>query len=137
MIRQAIDNRPGFDPPGENQAGNGMKRFGDLAIACALIALTLPLAAVVAMVIKLESTGPVLTREERRGCNGRRVTILKFRTTRQPGSAARQWSRPEQPTPVGRFLRYTRIVDLPQLCNVVRGDMSLVDATDVRPGFFD
>jgi lipopolysaccharide/colanic/teichoic acid biosynthesis glycosyltransferase len=137
MIRQAIDGPPGLDPQGQDQAGSGMKRISDLAIACALIVLTLPLTAAVALIIKLESAGPVLTREERRTCAGRRVEVLKFRTTRQPRRDGREWPRAEQPTPVGRFLRYTRIVDLPQLCNVVWGEMSLLDASGERPDFFD
>jgi lipopolysaccharide/colanic/teichoic acid biosynthesis glycosyltransferase len=114
-----------------------MKRIGDLAIACALIALTLPLMATVALVIKLDSAGPVLTREART-CGGRRVAVLKFRTTMQQpqrGRSALPWQ--EQLTRVGRFLRYTRIVDLPQLANVLRGEMSLVDTGSDRPDFFD
>jgi lipopolysaccharide/colanic/teichoic acid biosynthesis glycosyltransferase len=114
-----------------------MKRIGDLSIACALIVLTLPLVAVVAAIIKLESAGPVLTREERRNGTGGRVLVLKFRTTRQPPRDGRSWPRAEQLTPVGRFLRYTRIADLPQLCNVVRGDLTLVDPSGERPDFFD
>ena len=75
-----------------------MKRIGDLALACALIVLTLPLMAAVALVIKLDGAGPVLTREERRTGGERRVTIFKFRTTRRSGWVSRDWPRPEQPT---------------------------------------
>jgi lipopolysaccharide/colanic/teichoic acid biosynthesis glycosyltransferase len=137
MIRQAIEDRPGLDLSGQNEARSGMKRISDVAIACTLIILTLPLVAVVAAVIKLESAGPVLTREERRTCAGRRVQVLKFRTTAAPERDARGRLWQSQLTAVGRFLRYTRIADLPQLCNVVRGDMSLVDADGERPDFFD
>ena len=114
-----------------------MKRTGGLAIACVLIALTLPLMAAVALIVKLDCGGPVLTRENRRTCAGRNIRVLKFRTTRTRQLEVRGWPRPEQTTAVGRFLRYTRIVDLPQLCNVVRGEMSLVDVGGERPGFFD
>lgn len=137
MIRQAIEDTPGFDPSGQTPAGRGMKRIGDLAIAFALIALTLPLMALVSLILKLESGGPVLISEERRTCTGRRVLVLKFRTTRGPGVGDPNWPRHKQPTPIGRFLHYTRIVDLPQLCNVVRGDMSLIDTSAERPDFFN
>jgi lipopolysaccharide/colanic/teichoic acid biosynthesis glycosyltransferase len=137
MLREAMENPSGFDASGQNRAGDGMRRIGDLAIACGLLVLTLPLTAMIALIIKLESVGPVLTRVERRTCAGDRIRVWKFRTTRQPPRNERGWGRPEQPTPVGRFLRYTRIVDLPQLCNVVRGEMSLIDASGVRPDFFD
>jgi len=135
MIRQAIENPPGFDAAGQNRAGSGMKRISDLTIACALILLTLPLTALVALIIKLESAGPVLTHEERRTGAGQRFLVLKFRTTRQ--ALHDGWPRSAQPTTVGRFLRYTRIADLPQLCNVLRGEMSLVDAGCERPDFLD
>jgi lipopolysaccharide/colanic/teichoic acid biosynthesis glycosyltransferase len=137
MIREAIDNPSDFDACGQNRAGNGMKRIGDLVIACSLIVLTLPLMAMVALIIKLESSGPVLTHEERRTCAGGCVRVWKFRTTRQPQQDERRWRGSDQLTPVGRFLHYTRIVDLPQLYNVVRGEMSLIDASSERPDFFD
>lgn len=119
-----------------------MKRISDLVIASALIALTLPLMGAVALMIKLDSAGPVLTREERRTNSGRRLTVLKFRTTMQPRERPPQFGRStgsgqERPTQIGRFLRYSRIVDLPQLCNVLRGEISLVDAGAERPDFFD
>lgn len=114
-----------------------MKRISDVAIASALIALTFPLAAAVALVIKLESTGPVLMREDRRTGAGRHVKVLKFRTTAEPSRDARGRSWGAQPTSIGRFLRYTRIVDLPQLCNVVRGELSLIGTSGERPDFFD
>lgn len=113
-----------------------MKRIGDLTIACALIVLTLPLMAAVALLIKLDGAGPVLTREERRA-GGRDVVVFKFRTSRQPARVARAWPRPQQLTVVGRFLHYTRIVDLPQLANVLRGEMSFVGAGGLRPDFFE
>jgi lipopolysaccharide/colanic/teichoic acid biosynthesis glycosyltransferase len=111
-----------------------MTRISDLAIACALIALTLPLMAAVALLIILDGAGPVLTREERR-TGGRRVTIFKFRTTRPPRPASPFWPRSQLPTGLGRFLHYTRIVDLPQLANVLRGEMSLLGTAAHRPDF--
>jgi lipopolysaccharide/colanic/teichoic acid biosynthesis glycosyltransferase len=110
-----------------------MKRIGDLVLACALIALTLPLMAIVALAIKLDSPGPVFSRLDRRGLGGRQIKALKFRTTvhdpqfsRCPGARL---------TRVGWFIHYTRINDLPQLVNVLRGEMSLVGTGRERSNF--
>src|SRR5437879_4582797 len=98
-----------------------MKRIGDVVIACALIAFTLPLMMMVALAIKLDSPGPVFSRHNRLGVRGRQIRALKFRTTaRTPQRTRRQNA---QLTRVGWFLHYTRIDDLPQLINVVRGEM--------------
>jgi lipopolysaccharide/colanic/teichoic acid biosynthesis glycosyltransferase len=113
-----------------------MRRIGDLAIASALIALTLPLLAVVALVLKLDGVSPVLLREERRA-GGRRMIVLKFCTSRPPYRGDPSRFSPARPSQVGRFLCYTRIVDLPQLVNVLRGEMSFVGNGALRPDFFD
>jgi lipopolysaccharide/colanic/teichoic acid biosynthesis glycosyltransferase len=110
------------------RAASHVKRIGDIAVVCLLILFTLPLVAIVALVIKLESAGPVLVREERR-VGGRLVRVPKFRIT--AGAAQRGgsvWPRHNQLSRVGWFLWYTRIVDLPQLLNVLRGEMSLIDS---------
>jgi len=110
-----------------------MKRIGDLVIACTLIAFTLPLMTIVALAIKLDSPGPVFSRRDRLGLGGRQISALKFRTTvHNPQRTRRQDA---QLTRVGWFLRYTRIDDLPQLVNVVRGEMSLVGTSRERPDF--
>ena len=110
-----------------------MKRIGDLVIACALIAFTLPLMAIVALAIKLDSPGPVFSRRERLGLGGRQIRALKFRTTvHDPQRTLRQDARL---TRVGWYLRCARIDDLPQLVNVVRGEMSLVGTDRERPDF--
>jgi lipopolysaccharide/colanic/teichoic acid biosynthesis glycosyltransferase len=125
-----------------HRPGSPMKRISDVAISGALIAFTLPLMAAVALLIKLDSAGPVLMREERGwdgdgGGRSRRAAVLKFRTTvYRPQRSASAWARQEELTRIGRFLYYTRLADLPQLVNVLRGEMSLVDAGAVRPDFF-
>src|SRR5262249_45730931 len=93
-----------------------------------LIILTFPLMVFVALAIKLESSGPVLHRCTRVGWNGQQFRLLGFRTTRQvveqaTGSA---WDQGACETRSGAFLRYTGITDLPQLVNVLRGDITLV-----------
>jgi undecaprenyl-phosphate galactose phosphotransferase/putative colanic acid biosynthesis UDP-glucose lipid carrier transferase len=123
----------GLNPFGERATIGTAKRIGDLTIASALVILTLPLLAAAALAIKLDSAGPVLMREERRAGGGR-ITIFKFRTTRRPRRGGGPM-REAQPTGIGRFLHYTRISDLPQLVNVLRGEMSLVGTGALRPDF--
>ncbi len=114
-------------------------RAANLAIAAALIVFTWPLMAFAALAIKLDSPGPVLHRQPRLGPDGRRFFVLRFRTMlHDPEQAARPlWDRGARETGVGRFLRYTRIEDLPQLVNVLRGDMRLIGAGVQLPMFPD
>jgi lipopolysaccharide/colanic/teichoic acid biosynthesis glycosyltransferase len=106
-----------------------MRRLSDLAIACTLLAITLPLLLVVWCAIEWDGTGPAFERRERIGRGGRRFRVLVFRTTvHQPGHPIPAWLAQET-TRIGSFLRYTRIDGLPQLINVIRGDMSLLDTT--------
>jgi lipopolysaccharide/colanic/teichoic acid biosynthesis glycosyltransferase len=111
----------------------------DFALALALLLLLLPLLLLVALLVKLTSPGPVIYRQARLGRGGRPFLVYKFRTVRQgaewrPGL---RWSTPSDPrvTPVGRFLRRTHLDGLPQLWNVLRGDMSLVGPRPERPEF--
>src|SRR5690242_3790009 len=107
-------------------AGNPMRRAGEFLMACILVVLTLPLMLIIALAIKWGSSGPVFERRERIGPNGRPVHILSFRTMAQrPGPIRSIW----QPSAVGHFLRGTRIDALPQLFNVLRGEMSLMETT--------
>ena len=105
-------------------APDRMRRLADLVIACVLLAITVPLMVFIALVIKWESPGPVFEREGRIGPGGRQFQMLSFRTTAQrPGQLRSIW----QMTQVGQFLRSTRIDALPQLINVLRGEMRLAD----------
>src|SRR5438874_5674020 len=103
-----------------------MRRLAEVIIACALIVLVLPLWAIVAFAIKYESRGPVLTRYECVGIGGRRFKLLKFRvTTHDPERPPHYWT--EDTTRVGKFLRYTRIEELPKIINELRGEISLLE----------
>ena len=103
-----------------------MSRLGDVAGACLILAITSPLLICVAVAIRWETTGPILEQRERIGPGGRRFRMLRFRTTAHyPKNAVRPWV--QKTTQVGLFLRYTRIDCLPQLINVLRGEMSLAD----------
>jgi Undecaprenyl-phosphate glucose phosphotransferase len=105
------------------------KRCVDVGVAAfALVALT-PLLLTVAMLIKLDSPGSVIFRQARRGFNGKPFEIWKFRTMTvcENGQTVTQATRKDvRVTKIGRFLRMTSIDELPQLWNVLRGDMSLV-----------
>jgi undecaprenyl-phosphate galactose phosphotransferase/putative colanic acid biosynthesis UDP-glucose lipid carrier transferase len=105
------------------------KRTLDLALAGTALILLLPLLAVVSIAIKLDSRGPVIFCQGRRGFNGREFMIWKFRTMTvlENGADVRQAKRnDERVTRIGRLLRATSIDELPQLVNVLWGDMSLV-----------
>jgi len=115
------------------------QRALDILLAGSMFLLTLPLWPLVALAVKLTSRGPVLYRQTRIGLWGRPFEILKFRTMRQ--DAEREtgpvWAAEDDPriTPIGRLLRAARLDELPQLWNVLRGDMSLVGPRPERPYF--
>jgi sugar transferase (PEP-CTERM system associated) len=116
-----------------------LKRAVDLALATGVFVVCLPVMALIALAIKLDSRGPVLFRQQRVGEQGRRFFINKFRSMR--AEAEREsgpvWARPDDPrvTRVGRILRRTRLDELPQLFNVIVGDMSFVGPRPERPEF--
>jgi lipopolysaccharide/colanic/teichoic acid biosynthesis glycosyltransferase len=115
-----------------------VRRLGDFVAACVLIAFTLPLMAIVAIMIKSESPGPVFERQQCIGIGGRRFDALSFRTTLDAGEdAGRAWHRAPQMTRVGPYLRYARIDVLPQLFNLLRGEMSIIDGDAYSPSFLD
>jgi exopolysaccharide biosynthesis polyprenyl glycosylphosphotransferase len=122
-------------------SGERTKRIGDLIVACALIAFTLPLMAIVALAIKCTSSGPVFYRQERVGLGGRHIMVRKFRSMVANAEANGQpvWATQQDVriTAVGRIIRRLRIDELPQLFNVLRGDMSMVGPRPERPYFVD
>ena len=115
--------------PPLSSAELALKRAFDLVLASALLIAMVPLFLVVAMLIKLESTGPVIFTQRRKGFNGREFKIFKFRTMNvlEDGHVVPQARRNDpRVTRVGRLLRTTSIDELPQLLNVLLGQMSLV-----------
>lgn len=114
-----------------------IKRLMDVVLAAALLVLFAVPMLVIAGLIRLTSPGPVLYRQVRMGLDGRRFTMLKFRTmyadAGEPEGPA--WTRPDDArrTPLGRWLRRWSLDELPQLLNVLRGDMSLVGPRPERP----
>ena len=118
-----------------------IKRTLDVAISgTALVLFAIPLA-IAALVIRRTSPGPIFYRQERMGLDGKQFTIYKFRSMYEDAEAETGpvWARDDDPrcTPVGRLLRKTSIDELPQLWNVLRGDMSLVGPRPERPYFVD
>ena len=103
------------------------KRTLDVVLVAILAVVTLPLWAVIAALLALANRGKVLFRQERPGLDGRPFTILKFRTMTDQRDAAGELLPDEQRlSAVGRFVRRTSLDELPQLLNVLRGDLSLV-----------
>lgn len=106
-----------------------LKRAFDVAVASLLLFLLFPLFACLALAITTESQGPVFFRQTRHGYGNRYIKVFKFRSMRvlEDGSAFRQATKNDpRITAVGRFIRRTNLDELPQLINVVAGDMSLV-----------
>jgi len=125
------------DVPGG--AGSITKRLFDAGLAALLLVVTAPVAALVALAVRLTSRGPVVFRQTRVGRNGQPFTILKFRTMHeeaeaQTGPVLASRNDPRV-TLLGRLLRATRLDELPQLWNVLRGDMSFVGPRPERPEF--
>ncbi len=116
-----------------------VKRAVDVVVSLLALVLLAPLMLAIALIVKLTSPGPVFYRQERCGLNGRPFDMLKFRSMRcdaeqQTGAV---WARKDDPrrTAFGTFLRRTSLDELPQLINVLKGDMSLVGPRPERPVF--
>ena len=119
-----------------------MKRAGDVAISTIALVALLPLMAIIAAAVKLTSHGPVVYRQRRASLGGQEFDILKFRSMAVDAEADDQpeWhveTGDPRVTGVGRFLRRFSLDELPQLLNVLRGDMSLVGPRPERPEFIE
>ncbi|NTW98018.1 MAG: sugar transferase, partial [Oscillochloris sp.] len=130
----AIQDRPVF-----NRVQLAFKRLLDVTLAGLGLLLLLPLFPIVALAIKLSAPGPLFYRQTRCGQAGQPFTILKFRSMAvdAEGDGQARWATrgDDRITPVGRLLRKTRIDELPQLVNVLRGEMSIVGPRPERPEF--
>jgi exopolysaccharide biosynthesis polyprenyl glycosylphosphotransferase len=116
-----------------------MKRAFDIAASVTLMILLSPLLALIALLVKRTSPGPVFYRQNRVGLDGRKFSIVKFRsmTVDAEQQSGPVWANESDPrtTSIGRMLRRTNLDELPQLWNVLRGDMSLVGPRPERPHF--
>ena len=115
------------------------KRFLDIVFSLLGIALSWPLMILVAVAVKLDSPGPLLFRQIRVGKNEDIFEVLKFRTMREDAESqtGAVWAVTNDPrvTKVGKFLRKTRLDEIPQFFNVLRGDMAFVGPRPERPEF--
>lgn len=115
---------------------SGAKRFFDCACIVPLVPFLIPLFLVIGLAVWVTSRGPVLFRQKRMGRNGRTFTIVKFRTLEHRENRAHHsvtTADNQSFTPVGPFLRRWKLDELPQLWNVLKGDMSLVGARPKLP----
>jgi exopolysaccharide biosynthesis polyprenyl glycosylphosphotransferase len=120
-------------------AARRIKRLSDLVVASAILVLSAPIFLGAAVAVRLSSRGPVFFRQRRIGQGGRVFQVLKFRTMRVNQDADTTWSKDGDGgvTRVGKVLRRTGLDELPQLINVLRGQMSLIGPRPERPYFVD
>lgn len=116
----------------------GLPRTAEVIMSLIGLALSAPIMAAAAILIKLDSRGPVFFRQKRVGQSGKDFTIFKFRTmaNASKGSLVTA-SNDKRVTSIGRFLRKSKIDELPELWNVFRGDMSFVGPRPEVPKFVD
>jgi sugar transferase (PEP-CTERM system associated) len=123
----------------QNLVRNFVKRVFDIVASCGLLVAAAPVMVLAASMIALESGGPIIYRQERVGRGGRTFTVLKFRSmsrdAEKDGKATWAVANDTRVTRVGRLLRRTRIDELPQLINVMKGEMSFVGPRPERPEF--
>jgi sugar transferase (PEP-CTERM system associated) len=118
-----------------------LKRILDLAAGAIGLAVSMPIMIVVALVVRLESKGPIIFRQTRVGRMGKCFEVLKFRSMSDDAEKTNgaQWASENDPrvTRIGRFLRKYRLDELPQFVNVIRGEMSFVGPRPERPCFVE
>ncbi len=124
---------------GQGSARDLVKRLFDLCVSCAILLASLPIMLLTTLLIRLESTGPIFYTQERVGQFGKLFTIYKFRSmyTDAEKSGLPVWAghNDDRTTRIGRFIRRTRIDELPQTLNVFLGHMSFVGPRPERPYF--
>jgi exopolysaccharide biosynthesis polyprenyl glycosylphosphotransferase len=121
-----------------NPLGMRIKRLLDVLLASALLAVALPVMAVAVLAIRLESRGPAIFRQLRTGLDGEEFEVLKLRSmTLDAERGGPQWAQEADPriTRVGRVIRASRVDELPQLVNVLKGEMSFIGPRPERPVF--
>jgi lipopolysaccharide/colanic/teichoic acid biosynthesis glycosyltransferase len=126
-----------FTAPASRLAA-AVRRCLDILVALLLLLLSAPVLLIVAVLIRAESPGPVIYRQERVGLDGSRFTLFKFRSMHEDAEqAGPSWAAPADPrtTAFGALIRRLRIDELPQLVNILRGEMSMVGPRPERPHF--
>jgi len=132
-----IDIMPQLMPEWEKK----MKRLLDIVVSFAILLLASPFILLTMLAIKIDSKGPIFYKQERMGLNGRLFKVIKFRSMISDAEkhTGPMWSTKNDPriTKVGRFIRLVRIDELPQIYNVLKGEMSLVGPRPERPYFVE
>lgn len=136
QVAESLSGMVDIEHPSENNLGSLLptsiyqrfKRLLDSVAALIALPVILPILAIAALAIKLDDRGPVLFRQERMGFRGRPFTMLKLRTMRTKSELGPAFTRTEDPriTRVGRTLRKYRIDELPQIVNIIKGEMSWI-----------
>lgn len=113
------------------------KRYFDVAVTVLALPFAAPLFGLLALLVRLSGSGPIFFRQRRIGQHGRPIEVLKFRSMRPNDDSNTTWSvsDDERVTSIGRLMRRTSLDELPQLINVLKGDMSLVGPRPERPFF--
>jgi lipopolysaccharide/colanic/teichoic acid biosynthesis glycosyltransferase len=123
------DHEAGSQPNGPGLLTRAIKRTFDIAVAVVILTVTSPLLLLASLLVKLTSPGPVFYRAHRAGYRGASFHMLKFRTMRTGSDSKDRMvtaARDDRITPIGNLLRKTKVDELPQLWNVLRGEMSIV-----------
>ena len=132
-----IDVMPELMPEWEKK----LKRVMDIVLSFLLIIVTLPITLISALLIRIQSKGPIFYKQQRMGLNGKIFKIYKFRSMIQDAEehTGPVWSTKDDPriTPVGSFIRKARIDEIPQVINILKGDMSFVGPRPERPFFVE
>jgi Undecaprenyl-phosphate glucose phosphotransferase len=119
----------------DNPLNRALKRGLDIVFSAAVLVLLSPIMLLIALLVKLDSPGPVFFIQERVGLDNRPFPTIKFRTMRQDAPNLGNWTTPNDPrvTALGRFLRRYSLDELPQFINVLRGEMSVVGPRPEQP----
>ena len=124
-----------------SQARDLFKRIFDISVSLLLVAIAWPFMLLTAILVALESGFPVIYKQQRVGLNGKSFCIYKFRSMRKDaekgGKAVWASANDSRITRIGAFIRNTRLDELPQIYNVLKGDMSFVGPRPERPEFVD
>lgn len=132
-----IDIMPELMPEWEKK----LKRIIDIVFSLLILIISSPVILLTSIAIKIESKGPVFFKQERCGLNGKIFKMIKFRSMREDAEklTGPVWSQKDDPriTKVGKFIRKVRIDELPQIINVLKGEMSLVGPRPERPYFVE
>lgn len=132
-----IDIMPELMPEWEKK----LKRSMDIIISFLILISTIPLSIIIAIWIKFDSDGPVFFRQQRIGMNGKKFRIIKFRSMHKDAEkyTGPIWSQKGDPrvTKIGRIMRRLRLDEIPQMYNVLKGEMSLVGPRPERPFFVE